>query len=201
MSWVALSHQCLALIFERFLSEESRCSKGGHTWSPYSVNQSIYCQVLNQVEQYNQHQHSLSSRRAIRVRAPTVNKPEWTGTETLSRNSDKEPWARNPWNKLHQYYTKNTIVRHLYSKSIKYIMWLQYYYSEESLMHPGMVQIMLRMLQFLKLAYLWARPHTPGAAKPGLKYLRSSCCFTHVVPNDLAITLGVLPLLAGTSLI
>ena len=58
----------------------------------------------------------------------------------------------------------------------------------------------LRMLQFLELVHLSARPR-PWAARPGLKYLRSSCYFTHVVPNVLAITLGVLPLLAGTSLI
>ena len=44
--------------------------------SPCSVNQSIYYQFLNQVEQYNQHQQSLSNRRAIRVKAPTESKPE-----------------------------------------------------------------------------------------------------------------------------
>ena len=86
-SGAALNCQCLPLSFEGLLSEESGC-KGFRHLSPCSVNSSIYCQVLNQVEQYNQHQQSLSNRKAIRVRAPTESKPEWTGTETPSGNPD-----------------------------------------------------------------------------------------------------------------
>ena len=58
----------------------------------------------------------------------------------------------------------------------------------------------LRMLQFQELAHSQVRPHAPGGkARPQVpeKFL----LLTHVVPNGLAITLGVLPLLVGTSLI
>ena len=58
---------------------------------------------------------------------------------------------------------------------------------------------MLRMLQFLELFHSQVRPHTLGSkARPQVpeKFL----LFTHVVPNNLVVTLGVLPLLAGTSL-
>ena len=56
----------------------------------------------------------------------------------------------------------------------------------------------LRMLQFLELAHSQVRPHALYS-RPRVpeKFL----LFTHIVPNNLAITLGVLPLLAGTSLI
>ena len=67
---VAPGCQCLPLGFEGLLSEESGHEGFGHL-SPCSVNQSIYYQVLNQVEWYNRHQQSLSHRRAIRVKAPT----------------------------------------------------------------------------------------------------------------------------------
>ena len=68
--------QCLPLSFEGLLSKEAG-NEGFRHLSPCSVNQSIYYQVLNQVEQYNQHQQSLSNSRAIKVKAPTDSKPEW----------------------------------------------------------------------------------------------------------------------------
>ena len=56
----------------------------------------------------------------------------------------------------------------------------------------------LRMLQLLELAHLRVRPH-PSRSRPWVpeKFL----LFTHIVSNNLAITMGVRPLLAGTSLI
>ena len=59
---------------------------------------------------------------------------------------------------------------------------------------------MLRMLQFFELTYSRVRPYALGLkARPRVpeKFL----LLTHVAPNALAITLGVLPLLAGASLI
>ena len=58
---------------------------------------------------------------------------------------------------------------------------------------------MLRMLQFLELAHSQVRPHALGG-KARARVPEKFLLFTHVVPNDLAITLGVLPLLAGTFL-
>ena len=59
-------------------------------------------------------------------------------------------------------------------------------------------------MQSLKTSYLDI--HTKDSTENNrinriTRTLRSSCCFTHVVPNALAITLGVLPLLVGTFLI
>ena len=75
-------------------------------------------------------------------------------------------------------------------------MQLQYYSSEGGLT-PQDGSDMLRMLQFLELAYLQVRPHAPGGkARPQVpeKFLLLTC----IVPSNLAITLVVLPPLTGT---
>ena len=59
---------------------------------------------------------------------------------------------------------------------------------------------MLRMLQFLELAHSQVRPHTPGG-KARLQVPEKFLLLTHVVSIALAIILGVLLLLVGTSLI
>ena len=69
-------------------------------------------------------------------------------------------------------------------------MRLQYYYSKGGF-RPQDGAGTLRMLQFLHTWSAKARPHVPE------KFL----LFTHVVPNNLVVTLGVLPLLAGMPLI
>ena len=46
--------QCLTLSFEGLLSKESGC-EGFRYLSPYSLNQSIYYQVVDQAAQYNRH--------------------------------------------------------------------------------------------------------------------------------------------------
>ena len=58
----------------------------------------------------------------------------------------------------------------------------------------------LRMLQFLELTHSRVRPHALSLkAKPRVP--EKSLLLTHVVPNALAITMGVLPLLAEIFLI
>ena len=93
----------------------------------------------------------------------------------------------------------NITIKCLLLQNSNYTMRLQYNCNEGGLM-PWDGADMFRMLQFLELAHSQARPHAPGLkARPWVpeKFL----LLTHVVPNALAITLGVLPLLAGISLI
>ena len=121
--------QCLSLSFKGLLSKESGY-EGCRHWSLCSVNESIYCKVLNQVEQYNRHQKSSSNRKTIRVEAPSESEPEWTRMKNLSGNPNWKPWVRNPEegciNITLKYNSRISLL-----KSRKYTMWLQYCYSKE----------------------------------------------------------------------
>ena len=103
--------------------------------------------------------------------------PEWESRlETLSEKNPETFYI----NITLKYNSKISLL-----KSIKYTMRLQYYYSKGGLM-PWDGADMLRMLQFLELAHLQARPHAPGSkARPRVpeKFLLFDTCSTKQFGN------------------
>ena len=113
----------------------------------------------------------------IRIKAPAGNEPELANAQKGKRT--RRNTEISYINITLKYNNKVSLL-----KSSKYTMQLQYVHSKEGLMPREGVN-MFRMLQFLELAHLWARPHTPGGkARPPqvtdkflLLYTCSTKCF------------------------
>ena len=158
--------QCLLLCFKRLLSEESEREGFRHfeAWIKAFI---IQCWIkLNSTISTNSH----SPLETIRIKAPAGNEPELA-------NAQKGKRTRIIIINNKEYYKVPLL------KSGKYTMQLQYVHNEEGLM-PQDGANMLRVLQFLELAHLWVRPHTPGSkARPWVpeKFLLLYTCSTKML--------------------
>ena len=140
----ASSCQCLLLSFEGLLSEESGYEGFRHL-SPCRVNQSY---LLSSAEL----SWTVQS-------ASTVIIQSWTQAGLNLRHGRRRTGINPETGYINitlKYNDKASLL-----KSIKYTMWLQYYYSEGSLM-PRDGMDTFRMLQFLELAHSQVRPCAPG---------------------------------------